>query len=91
VSGRLNGPRSPGHNGPGKVGCPCTTLRAGHLITPPWLATTTYGVLGFKFWVCQRGGAPGQKEQLPAAGAPRRRAKPGVSQGRILKTAPNKE
>jgi len=73
VSGRLNGAEIARTEWTREGRVPLHTLRA-DIDYATKVATTTYGVLGIKVWVFKGEVLPGQKEQLPAAGAPRRRA-----------------
>jgi small subunit ribosomal protein S3 len=73
VSGRLNGAEIARTEWTREGRVPLHTLRA-DIDYATKVATTTYGVLGIKVWVFKGEVLPGQKEQLPAGGAPRRRS-----------------
>jgi small subunit ribosomal protein S3 len=72
VSGRLNGAEIARTEWTREGRVPLHTLRA-DIDYATRVATTTYGVLGIKVWVFKGEVLPGQKEQLPAEGAARRR------------------
>jgi small subunit ribosomal protein S3 len=73
VSGRLNGAEIARTEWTREGRVPLHTLRA-DIDYATKVATTTYGVLGIKVWVFKGEVLPGQQEQLPAGGAPKRRA-----------------
>jgi small subunit ribosomal protein S3 len=73
VGGRLNGAEIARTEWTREGRVPLHTLRA-DIDYATKVATTTYGVLGIKVWVFKGEVLPGQQEQLPAGGAPKRRA-----------------
>ena len=73
VSGRLNGAEIARTEWTREGRVPLHTLRA-DIDYATKVASTTYGVLGIKVWVFKGEVLPGQKDQLPVGGAPKRRA-----------------
>jgi small subunit ribosomal protein S3 len=73
VSGRLNGAEIARTEWTREGRVPLHTLRA-DIDYATKVATTTYGVLGIKVWVFKGEVLPGQQDQLPVGGAPKRRA-----------------
>jgi small subunit ribosomal protein S3 len=72
VGGRLNGAEIARTEWTREGRVPLHTLRA-DIDYATKVATTTYGVLGIKVWVFKGEVLPGQQEQVPVGGAPKRR------------------